>query len=39
VSAHVIKATPEEVKQLHACADKCADEHEANAKEQAHGTR
>ncbi len=30
VSANVIKATPEEVKQLHEVADKCADEHEAN---------
>jgi hypothetical protein len=30
VSANVIKATPEERKQLHEVADKCADEHGAN---------
>ena len=35
VSGNVINAMPEEVKQLHEVADKCADEYEANA--EAHG--
>jgi hypothetical protein len=31
VSANIINATPEEAKRLHECAEKCADEREANA--------
>jgi hypothetical protein len=36
VFGNIIEATPEEIKQLHSCADNCADEHEAN---KAHSIR
>jgi len=42
VSANVINATPEESEKLHECANKCADEYEANGggkPERAEGER